>query len=767
MPIECEADDLHNKAILQPLMNLGIQAASVLPLDCVVDPYMSQRCAWARQGWEYYQGLYNVLVLLGNDTPRSKGSVSCAVHAQEADSASYAIMAFTGLFIFLAFLGAGWKYMYATAQTARKNASTAASSSSSSSSSTAAPSAPAPLPSPGSQPVAVTVKSSPGRGGSNAGDLSEIPLEDSTTGTSSPGKKSRNKKNKAKALNTAQSSSSSSSSTAIPAASTRAPVREPGDMVEMLAEVIKVPPCPKSIAAFSLVDNWNEVFTLKSRGGEFAVFDGMKAISACWVVFYHVLLWQIYFVQNPEYLIPPQGLLSKTWATPFFNYSGTLSVDTFFFISGFLASYMLLLKLDKEQAKGTTKPAYKWIPSLYFHRWMRITPAYLYAFFIHWKIAPLLSYGPLAQTVWESNTRPCKGIWWSHFLYLNDLYPWWNQRLGEVCYGHSWYLANDMQYYLLVPLFCLLYRSTRWNGKKLATYAVWACLLCCIITSWVLSIKDHWSPNSWDGVEGDHYREEGFSRPWTRCSSYMIGILFSYMWYEKKVNNPDYKFLPFQANFLWVMGLFLLAISMYGPHTGSVDVIPCNLVAPGSKCGSGWSPSTKAAIIALLRPTWTLGLGCLSVLCWNNQGGFIQKFLAAAAWGPLNTLSFCIYLVHYTVLTYYISQRTLRIRFELFGFLNTFFGLMAISCGLALFVVLLVEKPFMKLQKIWFEAAPVVPPKKKELPAATTTASAPPAKAEKKKEVGKVELLEQSKKASAASSSSSSSSSSSKAVAQV
>lgn len=243
------------------------------------------------------------------------------------------------------------------------------------------------------------------------------------------------------------------------------------------------------------------------------------------------------------------------------------------------------------------------------------------------------------------------------------------------------------------------------NGKKLAGYAVWACLMTCVIASYVLSIKDKWSPNSWDGVEGDHYREEGFSRPWTRCSSYMIGILFSYYWYEKKQNNPDGKLLPIQANLLWVAGLFLLAIAMYGPHTGSVDVIPCNLVAPGSKCGSGWSPETKAAIIALLRPTWTVGLGFLSVLCWNNQGGFIQKFLGAPAWAPLNTLSFCIYLVHYTVLTYYISQRTLRIRFELFGFLNTFFGLMAVSCALALFVVLLVEKPFMKLQKLYFEPA--------------------------------------------------------------
>lgn len=40
----------------------------------------------------------------------------------------------------------------------------------------------------------------------------------------------------------------------------------------------------------------------------------------------------------------------------------------------------------------------------------------------------------------------------------------------------------------------------------------------------------------------------------------------------------------------------------------------------------------------------------------NQQGGLIQKFLASGWWSPLNTLSFCVYLVHYTVLTYYISQ---------------------------------------------------------------------------------------------------------------
>lgn len=54
--------------------------------------------------------------------------------------------------------------------------------------------------------------------------------------------------------------------------------------------------------------------------------------------------------------------MSKWWATPFFNYSGTLSVDTFFFISGFLAAYMLMIKLDKVRHTGPSLPSHGLCP---------------------------------------------------------------------------------------------------------------------------------------------------------------------------------------------------------------------------------------------------------------------------------------------------------------------------------------------------------------------------------------------------------------------
>lgn len=50
---------------------------------------------------------------------------------------------------------------------------------------------------------------------------------------------------------------------------------------------------------------------------------------------------------SPQALLPPAGILSRWWAMPLFNFPGTLCVDTFLFISAFLATFLLLKKLEK------------------------------------------------------------------------------------------------------------------------------------------------------------------------------------------------------------------------------------------------------------------------------------------------------------------------------------------------------------------------------------------------------------------------------------
>lgn len=43
--------------------------------------------------------------------------------------------------------------------------------------------------------------------------------------------------------------------------------------------------------------------------------------------------------------------------------------------------------------------------------------------------------------------------------------------------------------------------AVRQGWRKTSCMAVMSCIITCIVASWTLSIKDHWSPNIWDGAE--------------------------------------------------------------------------------------------------------------------------------------------------------------------------------------------------------------------------------------------------------------------------
>ncbi|CAC5376494.1 unnamed protein product [Mytilus coruscus] len=55
----------------------------------------------------------------------------------------------------------------------------------------------------------------------------------------------------------------------------------------------------------------------------------------------------------------------------------------------------------------------------------------------------------------EVDRLPCERFWWHNLLYINNF-----QTLQDQCLGWTWYLANDMQFYVISPILLLpLYRS--------------------------------------------------------------------------------------------------------------------------------------------------------------------------------------------------------------------------------------------------------------------------------------------------------------------
>ena len=110
---------------------------------------------------------------------------------------------------------------------------------------------------------------------------------------------------------------------------------------------------------------------------------------------------------------------------------------------------MLLIKFYPKNGTFTLKE----LGLVYFHRYFRIVPAFLFIFLITTYLLSYFGNGPIYFLA-GNMAIICKKNWWQNFLFIQNLYP---GTLGEMCLGHTWYLANDMQFFIITPFFLMLY----------------------------------------------------------------------------------------------------------------------------------------------------------------------------------------------------------------------------------------------------------------------------------------------------------------------
>ncbi|CAH8501941.1 unnamed protein product [Dicrocoelium dendriticum] len=212
--------------------------------------------------------------------------------------------------------------------------------------------------------------------------------------------------------------------------------------------------CSNILGAFSPIFNLHQLWyserpLIVDPEGKFVQYplsclDGTRFLTMCWIIFGHCVVFIFHLSNNPD-LYLPHSLRRWTFQAVV---SGTLSVDTFFFMSGLLASYGLLPRFSNHL--GCARKIRFWICYV-LHRVIRLTPAYVLVLLLYTGLFIHLNDGPLyPQRADLLDVQYCRHHWW--VTYLNNF-----MYTDRQCMSWTWYLANEFQFsVLLAPIFISL-----------------------------------------------------------------------------------------------------------------------------------------------------------------------------------------------------------------------------------------------------------------------------------------------------------------------
>lgn len=288
--------------------------------------------------------------------------------------------------------------------------------------------------------------------------------------------------------------------------------------------------------------------------------------------------------------------------------------------------------------------------------------------------------------------------WWGELLYISNLVPW--PPLSSLCNPITWYLGNDMQFFLVgVPLIATYSHRPR-------TTVVFLLLLMLASWSYTLWLADREKLSFSIIISGatSAWREI-YATPWCRCSVYIMGVLAGIGWItfiEEGEVLPHGEIHGSQSSNghrasrrrLYVAAAIfasalLLALPVYGSYWGYQDLGDARVAA--------WPDHLY---MTFSRPTWALGVVLMCGLCFFGYGGFVNAILTLPVWITFSRLTFGIFLTHTLLLDWLNLSGDAARDFTYARVSITFMGTLFGSSALALVLYLLVEAPFRNLESL-------------------------------------------------------------------
>ena len=432
----------------------------------------------------------------------------------------------------------------------------------------------------------------------------------------------------------------------------------------------------KFLLCFSFISNTKKLLNTRTANGPLVCLNGLRVISMWWVIQGHTYEFSTLTLGNVIYA--ESTLVKRFTFQAIVN--GSFSVDTFFFLSGLLVAYLALRGI-REQGK------FNWV-YYFLHRYWRLTPLYAFVMLIFMSLFMYLIAGPFQWLATDPDhgvlyeaTHGCRNYWWSNLLYINNFYP--DYGVDSGCMGWAWYLANDMQFYMIIsPILIILFKY-----HKIAGFVTGLSLI-------IAGVAIRGFLVSWYGIQmlggvptthaDDPWGNQGlYVRPWARMSVYIVGFLTGFCLHSIRCRL---KMNKAHSALGWCLAIGTALTVVYGMYDYN-------------KNGTVMSPTASGFYVSLSRTAWSLSLAWLVLACATGHGGPVNWFLSWKIWAPLGRLTYAAYIVHPIILVCYQLNLLTSLHFTDLTLIYIFVSNLIFTYLFAYVVSMAVEAPMMAIEK--------------------------------------------------------------------
>uniref|UniRef100_A0A7S3KB49 Acyltransferase 3 domain-containing protein n=1 Tax=Euplotes crassus TaxID=5936 RepID=A0A7S3KB49_EUPCR len=437
----------------------------------------------------------------------------------------------------------------------------------------------------------------------------------------------------------------------------------------------------KIFLSFSPSRNLKKMFYSPQKDDDYlTVLNGIRVISMYFVILGHAA--GIMVNGGATNIVDTFSIISTWWVI--LIGTGFYSVDTFFFLSAFLATYLMIGKFYGKRMFN--------IPMIYLHRLIRVWPTILLLTLFIITFFVFMGSGPVWLPFAEREAANCRESWWVNLLFITSWYH------SAPCISQLWYLANEMTFFIFVPLIVLAYLNSKMIGYLIVGFAN----VISIILPFIFShVRGH-------GISilvtpAQEYVPEIYNYPYTRTGSYFVGVLFGILYFEwnKSRTDPSYqvtigakiyntiKNSTVLCYICIVMGGLVMLFFILFPRIELKDI---------SQRTIGQIPSDF--FNAFHRSLFVTGMATFLAPMMIGRMTLLKDLFGGKLWAPWAKVTFMSFLIHIHVLGWFFAKSKASIYIDgpanIFGSLATFLVTVLVSIPFAL----MFESPILQFERL-------------------------------------------------------------------